>query len=363
MNRGMGYPVFQIANFLLLCVIMPPVIESHINLQPYNTFKVKAYARYLVRINNANDLLSLLSQPVFKENKRFILGGGSNILFLNDFNGLIIKTEEQEINVLSEREDDISIQVASGVVWHNLVMTCLENNWGGVENLSLIPGTVGAAPIQNIGAYGVEIKNVVQKVEGIDLLTGEHRSFTNSECQFSYRDSIFKQELKKNFFISSVTLRLTKKNHHINSSYHTLKKQLESNNIINPTIQDVSGAVIQVRKSRLPDPAVIGNAGSFFKNPIVTKKLADDLKKRWPAMPVYPFENQSFKVSAGWLIEHTGWKGKSLGNAGVHEHQALVIVNHSNSSGKEIFTLSQKICNDVKNKFGITLSGEVSLIA
>ena len=341
---------------------MSLTIESNINLLPYNTFKVKAYARYLVRITSSNELQFLLSHVAFKENKRFILGGGSNILFLNNFEGLIIKSEEKGIKILSERDDDIAIQVASGVVWHDLVTTCLANNWGGLENLSLIPGTVGAAPIQNIGAYGVEFKNVVQKVDGIDLNTGEHRSLTNSECQFSYRDSIFKRDLKENFFISSVTLRLTRKNHHLNFHYDTLKKQLDSSNIANPTIQDISNAVIHVRRSRLPDPDVIGNAGSFFKNPVVTKKLADELKKQWPAIPIYPFENQSFKVSAGWLIEKAQWKGKKLGSAGVHEHQALVIVNHFDASGKEIFGLSEKICDDVREKFGITLQREVSMI-
>ena len=356
-------PVFEVINFLLLCNRMALRVETHVNLLPYNTFHVSAFARYLVRITNQNDVRDLLSESIFKENKRFILGGGSNILLINNFDGIVLKSEEKEIQILSENELNVSIKVASGVVWHELVMTCIRNNWGGIENLSLIPGTVGAAPIQNIGAYGVEIKNVIQKVEGIDLVTGEMRSFTNSECQFSYRDSIFKHDLKEIFFISSVTLRLTKRNHHINFNYDALKQQLIANNITQPTILEVSKAVMEVRRSKLPDPVKLGNAGSFFKNPIVSKKKAEELKKEWPTIPIYPFENQSFKVAAAWLIENCNWKGKQLGSVGVHQQQALVLVNHDNASGREIFELSQRIIEDVKQKFDITLSREVSVIA
>jgi UDP-N-acetylmuramate dehydrogenase len=341
---------------------MSLVIQSNIDLQPFNTFKVRANARYFTLIQSIDDVLSLLSHPLFKENKHLILGGGSNIVLLNDFDGLVIKSDEKQVRVVHESEDEISIEVSSGMAWHDLVTTCLTNNWGGVENLSLIPGTVGAAPIQNIGAYGVEIKNVVEKVSGVNLLTGAITTLSNSECKFSYRESIFKHALKEIFFISSVTLRLTKKNHHVNYSYDALKHQLDQSSITKPSIHDVSHAVIQVRKSKLPDPALIGNAGSFFKNPVITETEAERLKIAHPTIPIYQFENQLFKVAAGWLIEKSGWKGKRIGNVGVHDQQALVIVNHFNASGEEIFDLSERIIRDVKEKFEIELIREVNVI-
>lgn len=348
--------------FCFLEATMSLVIQSNIDLQPFNTFKVKANARFFTLIESIDDLFSLLSQPVFKENRHFILGGGSNIVLLNDFDGLVIKSNEKHIKVIQENEDEIHIEVASGMVWHDLVTTCLANNWGGIENLSLIPGTVGAAPIQNIGAYGVEIKSVIEKVHGVSLITGAMTTLTNAQCKFSYRESIFKYELKENIFISSVTLRLTKKNHHINYSYDALKHHFDRSSITQPDIHDVSRAVIQVRQSKLPDPARIGNAGSFFKNPVITESEAEKLKVSNPTIPIYPFENQLLKVSAGWLIEKCGWKGKRIGNVGVHDQQALVIVNHAKASGQEIFEFSEKIIHDVKEKFGIELIREVNMI-
>jgi UDP-N-acetylmuramate dehydrogenase len=337
-------------------------IERETDLTPYNTFNVKATARYLAHIRNEQQLLELISSPIFKENKRLILGGGSNIVFRNDFDGLIIRSEENKIQVTKQTEDDIHIQVAAGMVWHDLVTICLENNWGGIENLSLIPGTVGAAPIQNIGAYGAEVKDVVVKVDGILLNTGSSRSLTNADCKFSYRESIFKHELNKIFFISSVTLRMTKKTHKINSSYEALNMRLTQHNIASPTIHDVARTVIEIRKSKLPDPSLIGNAGSFFKNPAVTSHQLKSLQQSYPTIPFYPFENQMFKVPAGWLIEKCGWKGKRIDQVGVHEQQALVIVNHGGASGEEIFRLSEQIVSDVKEKFGLMLTREVNVI-
>jgi UDP-N-acetylmuramate dehydrogenase len=342
---------------------MPIVIEKQVDLQPYNTFKVKATTDYLVRITSVNDVRELLSTSLFKENKRFILGGGSNVVFLHNFQGIVIKSEEKNIEIISESDTEVLVKASAGVVWHDFVQACLNKNWGGIENLSLIPGTVGAAPIQNIGAYGVELKEVVHQVDGVHLETGESISFNNSSCKFSYRESIFKHEWKENIFISSVTLRLTKKNHKINFNYDALIKHLTQQNITSPTIHDVSRAVIEVRQSKLPDPAHIGNAGSFFKNPVVGAEQLEMLKKQWPLIPSYSFENQSFKVPAGWLIENCGWKGIQIGNVGVHKDQALVIVNHGGASGDEIFQLSEKICNDVKSKFGLTLKREVNMIA
>jgi UDP-N-acetylmuramate dehydrogenase len=341
---------------------MPITIEQHVDLLPYNTFKVEAKARYLVRVSSPADLQQLLSTDIFKENSRFILGGGSNVVFRHDFDGLIIKSEEKNVEIIDESDDEVTIKVASGVVWHDLVTECLNNNWGGIENLSLIPGTVGAAPIQNIGAYGVEIQEVVKQVHGVMLESGEERSFNNDDCQFSYRESIFKHVLKENFFISSVTLRLTKKNHRINTEYDALKTRFNQQHITTPTIQDVSRAVIEIRKDKLPDPFIIGNAGSFFKNPVISSGQLENLKKQWPLIPSYHSENQTFKVPAGWLIENCGWKGKRMGRVGVHQHQALVIVNHDHANGEEIFQLSEQICRDVENKFGLTLTREVNVI-
>jgi len=341
---------------------MPIQIEHDVNLQPYNSFKVKATARHLVRITSLSDLQELISTPIYKENKRFILGGGSNVVFIHDFDGLVIKSEETKMTVVEENDDLVTIRVSSGMVWHDLVMTCLKNNWGGIENLSLIPGTVGAAPIQNIGAYGIEVKDVIVRVDGMMLNTGEEQSIKAADCKFSYRESIFKHELKEFFFISSVTLRLTKKKHKINSNYDALKARLAQLNIISPTIHDVSRTVIEIRQSKLPDPVMIGNAGSFFKNPVITINQLEKLKKDWPTIPFYPFENQLVKIPAGWLIETCGWKGKRVGLVGVHEHQALVIVNYSQASGKEIFQLSEQILNDVEEKFELKLMREVNMI-
>jgi len=341
---------------------MPIKIEHDVDLQPYNSFKVKANAQHLVRISSISELQQLISTPIFKENKRFILGGGSNVVFLHDFNGLVIKSDEKKMTVIDENDDDVTLQVASGMVWHDLVMHCLKNNWGGIENLSLIPGSVGAAPIQNIGAYGVEVKEVIVQVDGMMLDTGEERCIKGADCKFSYRESIFKHELKEIFFISSVTLRLTKKKHKINSNYEALKVRLAQLGILNPTIHDVSNTVIEIRQSKLPDPKVIGNAGSFFKNPVVSLNQFEKLKKQWPLIPFYHYDNQSVKIPAGWLIENCEWKGKRIGHVGVHQHQALVIVNYSEASGEEIFMLSEQILSDVEAKFELKLMREVNMI-
>lgn len=337
-------------------------IQENIDLQPYNTFHVKARARYFVRIQSMSDMKLLLNEPVFKNNKRLILGGGSNCVFVNDFDGLIVRVETRGIEILRQSESEIHVKVASGEVWHDFVMHCLSNNWGGVENLSLIPGTVGAAPIQNIGAYGVEVKELIEHVDGISFEDGVERSFTNEECNFSYRESIFKHALSKNFFISSITLRLTTKNHRINTSYGGLNDYLNKQNIASPTIHDVSRGVIAIRRSKLPDPALIGNAGSFFKNPVISFEALRKLQEKYPEIPSYYTDNQLFKVPAGWLIEKAGWKGKRFHDVGVHEHQALVIVNHLHARGEEIFSLSQQIIDDVNKKFNVQLTREVNII-
>jgi UDP-N-acetylmuramate dehydrogenase len=337
-------------------------IEENVNLKRYNTFGIEAQARYFCKISTEEQLEELLSTEVYKNERHLILGGGSNILFTKNFDGLIIKVELKGIQQQDETEDTIDIQVKSGEVWHNLVMYCVQNNLGGIENLSLIPGTVGAAPIQNIGAYGVEAKEVIKKVETIHLLTGKRKSFTNAECMFGYRESIFKHDLKENYFISSVTLTATTKNHLLNTRYGAIQDTLKAMHVTEPTIKTVSDAVIQIRKTKLPDPSILGNAGSFFKNPTIALSHYEKLKKTYSEIPGYPSVNQSVKVPAGWLIEQCGWKGKRIENIGVHTQQALVLVNYGNGNGNEIFQLAKNILSSVKEKFDIALTPEVNII-
>ncbi len=337
-------------------------IEENVNLKTYNTFGINVTARYFCSITNEDELRSLLQTDLYKNEKILILGGGSNILFTKDFDGLVIKADLKGIEVVDENDEIISIKAMSGEVWHDLVVYCVNHNWGGIQNLSLIPGTVGAAPIQNIGAYGIELKEVVKEVSGIDLISGEVKSFLNHECVFGYRESIFKHQLKEKFFISSVTLSLTKKNHIINISYGAIKDTLKEMNINEPSLKSISDAVIHIRKSKLPDPTQLGNAGSFFKNPIISLNHYHSLQKAFPQIPGYHSVNQEVKVPAGWLIEQCGWKGKRINDIGVHTHQALVIVNYGNGNGEEIFQLAMQIISSVKEKFYIQLIPEVNII-
>jgi UDP-N-acetylmuramate dehydrogenase len=337
-------------------------IQENVNLKTYNTFGINANARYFCSITDEDELSSLLQTDLFKNEKVLILGGGSNILFTRDFDGLVVKAAIKGIQVVDENDDTISIKAMSGEVWHDLVVYCVNHNWGGIQNLSLIPGTVGAAPIQNIGAYGIELKEVVREVAGIDLISGEAKSFLNHECAFGYRESIFKHQLKEKFFISSVTLSLTRKNHSFNISYGTLKDTLKEMNISEPSLQSISDAVIHIRRSKLPDPSLLGNAGSFFKNPAISLMHYQSLQKIYLKIPGYHSVNQEVKVPAGWLIEQCGWKGKRLNNIGVHALQALVLVNYGNGKGEEIFQLAMQIISSVKEKFNITLTPEVNII-
>ncbi len=337
-------------------------IEENVSLQSLNTFGIDVKARYFVDVSSENDLRGLITQPIYKQNKVLILGGGSNVLFTRDFDGLVIKSGILGKQVVRTNDHMLLLKAGSGESWHDLVMHAVVNNWGGIENLSLIPGTAGAAPMQNIGAYGVEIKDVIENVEAIDLSTGTLRTFDNAECHFSYRESIFKHDLKEKYFISSITLRLTTNHHRLNTSYGAIHDILKARSIDHPGIKDISDAVISIRQSKLPDPSVIGNAGSFFKNPTISVEQFDLLKKAHPSIPSYPADNQSIKVPAGWLIEQCGWKGKRYGNIGVHQHQALVLVNYGGGSGKEIFDLAMNIRKSVQEKFNITLTTEVNVI-
>jgi UDP-N-acetylmuramate dehydrogenase len=336
--------------------------EKNISLRAFNTFGVDAKAKYLVRIDTKEAFKELIRTEIYKSMPHLILGGGSNILFTKDFDGLVIKDELKGIEIISETDDKIDIKAWAGENWHSFVMYCVKNNYGGIENLSLIPGTTGAAPMQNIGAYGVEIKETVSEVEAIDLQTGDERIFKNEECRFDYRESVFKKELKEKYFISSVTLTLTKKNHFFNTSYGALQDTLKQMNASHITLQSISDAVIQIRKSKLPDPSVIGNAGSFFKNPIITLSHYEKLKKSYPLIPGYASESQLVKVPAGWLIEQCEWKGKKINHTGVHAQQALVLVNYGDAKGEEIFQLSLHVQSSVKEKFDIALTAEVNII-
>lgn len=333
---------------------------KNISLKDYNTFGIDAKAKYFCEIQSVNQLMDLIQSDLFKKEKRLILGGGSNVLFTKDFDGLIIHNSILGKEKINETVDSVSIQLNSGEVWHQAVMYCVENNWGGIENLSLIPGTVGAAPMQNIGAYGVEVKEVIEKVEAVELATGRIMTFTNEECKFGYRESVFKNELREKFFISSVTLTLSKKSHRINTSYGAIADTLHTMNISQPTIKNVSDAVIKIRSEKLPDFKTLGNAGSFFKNPEISEERFSKLKNDFPIVPHYS-ANQGVKVPAGWLIEQCGWKGKTFDHVGVHAKQALVLVNYGDATGDEIFSLAQKIISSVKEKFSITLTPEVNI--
>ncbi len=337
-------------------------IQENVDLLPFNTFHLSATARYFAVIRSISDAQHVFASEVFKKNEVLILGGGSNMLLTRDFNGLVIKNELKGINIVDESDANVMLKVQSGENWHGLVMHCVEKDLGGIENLSLIPGTVGAAPMQNIGAYGVEIEKVIHNVEAIELKTGHVRVFSKEECLFGYRESIFKQELKNQYFISSITLTLTKKDHQFNVSYGAIQDVLRERNVEKLTLRAVSDAIIFIRKSKLPDPDLIGNAGSFFKNPSVDFHFFSALKEKFPTVPSFPGEKNLIKIPAAWLIENCGWKGKTLENIGVHKHQALVLVNYGGGEGKKIWQLAQDIQRSVKEKFHIDLHAEVNVI-
>ena len=354
--------IFYFKDFFFLVTRIMIQIAENISLRRLNTFGIEAKAKYYAEVTSTGDLRELLQLPVYRDTSHLILGGGSNLLFTKDFDGLVIKSSILGSRTLEENEDFIVLEAGAGENWHSLVMHCVAHQWGGIENLSLIPGTCGAAPMQNIGAYGVEIKDVIINVKGIDLPSGVERTFINSDCHFNYRESVFKQELNEKYFISSITLRLTKKNHQLNTHYGVIQDVLNQQHISVPTIKDVSDAVIAIRQSKLPDPALIGNAGSFFKNPTVSENIFEMLRKEHPSIPSYPVENQNVKIPAAWLIEQCGWKGKKIGNVGVHPKQALVLVNYGKGNGAEIFQLATKIQESVKEKFSIVLGTEVNII-
>lgn len=335
-------------------------VQEHVNIAGYNTMGIAAKARYFVSVKSVEELQQVLSDERFKSISTFMIGGGSNVLFIRDYDGLLIHIDIQGREIIKEDEQHIWLSVGAGENWHQLVQDCVAKGWGGIENLSLIPGSVGAAPIQNIGAYGAELEEVFELLQAVEVATGKSQTFSKDECKFGYRDSIFKNELKGKFVITSVTLKLAK-HQEVNTSYKALSEKLAEKKIAEPTIKDVSEAVIEIRQSKLPDPAKIGNTGSFFKNPIIDKKKFSSLQKNYPEIPHYP-AGEKIKIPAAWLIDQCGWKGKRLGDAGVHKMQALVIVNYGNASGEEIWQLAQNIQESVQSTFGVSLTPEVNIV-
>jgi UDP-N-acetylmuramate dehydrogenase len=335
-------------------------VLQDVSLQPHNTFGLEALARHWITITTTEQLQELLRDPAYQSVPKLVLGGGSNVLFTQDFEGLLIKIAIPGISVVKEDDHEVHVRSGAGVGWHDLVMHCITQGYGGIENMSLIPGTVGAAPMQNIGAYGVEIKDVFASLEAVEIATGNRRTFGLDECQFGYRSSVFKHELKGQYIITSVTLRL-RKQPALNTSYGAISEVLAQKQIHTPTIRDVSEAVIDIRRSKLPDPQQIGNAGSFFKNPVIPRAHYERLRVNYPTMPGYPTEH-AVKVPAGWLIEQCGWKGKRLGNIGVHDQQALVLVHFGGGQGKALMALAQDIEASVLQKFGIAIEPEVNMI-
>lgn len=335
------------------------MIQQHVNLKPYNTFGIEVYAAGFARFSTITELKTILESNPFSQ--LLILGGGSNLLLTKDYDGLVLKNEIQGFTILEETTENVIIEAGAGEIWHEFVMNCIEKGYAGVENLSLIPGSVGASPMQNIGAYGVEIKDIFHHLKAYHIASGEVNTFDREACHFGYRESVFKNIYRGQYIICSVAFELSK-SPKINTSYGAIETELKAKNILEPTIRDVSNAVISIRQSKLPDPKVIGNAGSFFKNPVVDEMIVQKIKENYPDVPNYPALEGKRKLAAGWLIEQAGWKGKTIETYGVHKLQALVLVNYGGSTGKQVFDLSTQIIESIEQKFGVTLEREVNIL-
>jgi len=343
-------------------------IQENISLKKYNTFGIDVTAKRFISIKSVYELQQLLKI----EKELFLISGGSNMLLTKDINKLVVHIDIKGISIDNEDDSFVNLTVNAGENWHELVLWCVDSNYGGLENLSLIPGNVGTCPIQNIGAYGVEVKDTITKVEALEVVSGKLVTFSNEDCKFGYRNSIFKNEAKGKYVITAVGFQLTKNNHQLNTSYGAIETALAENNITKPSLKDISNAVIAIRKSKLPDPKEIGNSGSFFKNPVILKTHFLELQKQYPKIPFYTViltekekaldKEAQVKVPAGWLIEKLGFKGKRYGSYGVHEKQALVLVNYSNASGVEIYELAKEIQREVYTTFKIALEIEVNVI-
>jgi UDP-N-acetylmuramate dehydrogenase len=336
------------------------IIENY-SLKKLNTFGIEVKAKYLVELFSVTEFQELLAADFFKKIPKMILGGGSNILFTQNYDGAVLKNNILGIELVSQDEDHYYVKAGAGENWHQFVLYCIEHNYAGVENLSLIPGNVGAGPMQNIGAYGVELKDIFFELDALNIETLQVEKFRINDCKFGYRESVFKNTAKDRYVIISVTFCLNKIPK-FNTSYGAIEQEIEAMGVKEVSIKAVSDAVCHIRTKKLPDPQEIGNAGSFFKNPVIAKEKYKELKEKFSDIVGYETSGSEIKLAAGWLIEQCGWKGQRVGDAGVHKNQALVLVNYGKSNGKEIFDLSGKILVSVKEKFDVTLEREVNII-
>jgi UDP-N-acetylmuramate dehydrogenase len=334
-------------------------IKENYLLKKLNTFGIQAIAKYFVELNSIQEIQEIIKSSHFKNNPYLLLGGGSNILFTKDFDGIILKINNKGKEIIAVDSDNVFLKVQAGEVWDSFVDYCVLNNWSGIENLALIPGNVGTSPVQNIGAYGVEVKDCIEKVEVLRIADDKIIELNNNECKFGYRNSIFKQEAKNKYIILSVTFKLSKKPTLI-THYGDILKELE-NMFVTPSLENISNAIKNIRHRKLPDPAITGNAGSFFKNPTVSKEKYEALIEEYPKIRAFP-SGDAYKLAAGWLIEKSGWKGKSLGNAAIHNKQALVLINKGNATGNDILTLAKAVQHAVLNLFGVELEMEVNVV-
>ncbi len=334
-------------------------ISENYSLKAFNTFGLDVNTRFFCEFSSEEELFELLKSPLLRNNQHLMIGRGSNLLFLSDFGGVVLHSDMRGILVKEQNDSQVLLEVQSGVIWDDLVAYSVEQGWQGIENLSLIPGETGAAAVQNIGAYGMELKDVVRSVRAVNTATAEVRLFTNKACVYAYRQSVFKSHLRGNYVITSVEIELNVKPS-FNLSYQHLESEVLKRGKIN--LQNIRKTVIEIRESKLPDPKILGNAGSFFMNPVVDNRFFNQLKLQFPAIPYFTLSTDEIKIPAGWLIEHCGWKGKTVGNAGVHDTQALVLVNRGGATGAEIASLAQMIQQDVKLKTGVDLIPEVNII-
>ena len=336
------------------------IIQKDFSLKKYNTFGIEAKAKQYVAVHDIKELKQVLKQN--QNQKKFILGGGSNMLLTKNIDALVIHIDIKGKKIFQQEEHYVWVECQAGENWHEFVLWTINQDFGGLENMSLIPGNVGTTPVQNIGAYGTEIKDTFISCEALNIETQILKTFSNQDCNFGYRESVFKQELKNQFIITSVVFKLTRNNHKINIFYGDIQQELANKNIENPSLSDVSNAVIAIRKSKLPDPKELGNSGSFFKNPILLKSDFDKIHIKFPEMKFYKISETEVKVPAGWLIEQAGFKGKRFGDAGIHKNQALVLVNYGHATGQEILAVSRDIQQTVLEIFGISIEAEVNII-
>lgn len=354
--------ITSVMNYIcaLYLILFMSVLQENVSLKSYNTFGVAARSAFFAEVFNEEDLKELLGLSVVRQEKLLVLGGGSNLLFTKDFDGLVIKISIPGISSVVEG-DEVRVTAGAGVVWNDFVNYCVANGFAGVENLSLIPGTVGAAPVQNIGAYGVELKDVFLSCSAYEIATGEKKVFDFDDCEFGYRESVFKNALKGRYIITSVSFKLSKQAE-VNTRYGAIQAELANRGITTPTIADVSEVVAAIRVSKLPDPSTIGNAGSFFKNPVIDRDLFDEVLLKFPEVVNYPAADHKIKLAAGWLIEQCGFKGKVVGRTGTWKNQALVLVNHGEATGQEVYDFSEEIIRAVDIKFGVKLEREVNIL-